>query len=59
VPARDGPTVGELLADSGAVCRMPFEISSSQRPEMVRWPPLNHDDACQTSRPVHLSERTA
>jgi hypothetical protein len=36
-----------------------FEVSNSQRPAMVRWPPLSYDDGCQASRPIHLSERTA
>ena len=60
MPANDRPTVGELLADGDAVSgAMFFEVSSSQRPAMVRWPPLSCDDGCQASRPVHLSERTA
>jgi hypothetical protein len=59
VPANDRPTVGELLVDSDASQRTFFEVSSSRRPAMVRWPPLSNDDGCQASRPVHLSERTA
>ena len=49
VPARDRRVVGELLPDSDAVSReMFFEVSSSQRPATVRWPPLSHDDGYQT-----------
>jgi hypothetical protein len=40
VPANDLPTVEELLADGDEVSgAMFFEVSSSQRPAMVRWPP--------------------
>jgi hypothetical protein len=60
VPANDRHTVGELLADGDAVSgETIFEASSSQRPAIVRWPPLSYDDGFHASRPVHLSERTA
>lgn len=59
MPANDRHTVGELLADSDASRETFFEVSSSRRPAVVRWPPLSHDDGCQANRPVHLSERTA
>ena len=40
MPANDRPTVGELLADGDAVSGETFfEVSSSQRPAVVRWPP--------------------
>jgi len=39
-PADDRPTVEELLADGDAVSGETFfEVSSSQRSAMVRWPP--------------------
>ena len=61
MPANDRPTVGEPLADGDAVSGETFfEVLRSQRPAVVgEVAPLSYDDGCQTSRPVHLSERTA